>query len=579
MLGLIGKTFSHYHILDQIGQGGMSSVFRAVDLKDQRAVAVKVLSPYIAAEPRFQARFQREIKLLHRMQHPNIMPILDFGEVDGLAYIVMPYIGSGTLQERLARGPLDPKEGARIVAQLAAALDCAHQNGVIHRDVKPSNVLLDPMGNALLSDFSFAHQTDASQNLTGSALVGTPAFMAPEQCRGDPIDARSDQYALSVVLYQMTTGKLPFEGDTPMAVAMKHVNEPLPRPTVVNPSLPPEIEMVLVRGLAKDPNLRYGSVLELNAAFQQATEIALHPTRRTRTRDFHRTQQIYDKYQNVKPPAQRRWFGRSAVLAAVLLLVACPASAAGIASFYPGLIGGNRAPIDIQATVNVLLTANAPGEGTYVAPGALETAIYLAVVQTLAATGAPLDPAVEAIAEAIATQGTPTPFALGLVFPTAAPTSTDAGTSGGEEPAEPSVAPTATRTPAVTLASSATDAGSTPAASDTPVATSAGTTGSPMSDTPGAPTTPAPSPSQAPTSTIPAPASNTPPPPASNTPPPPPSTNTPAPPAATRTPQGPPPSHTPKPPDPTKTPKPPTDIPPGQCGKGGNPPCTPVPEG
>jgi serine/threonine-protein kinase len=237
------------------------------------------------------------------MQHPNIMPILDFGEVDGLAYIVMPYIGSGTLQERLARGPLDPKEGSRIVAQLAAALDCAHQNGVIHRDVKPSNVLLDPMGNALLSDFSFAHQTDASQNLTGRLLVGTPAYMAPEQCRGDPIDARSDQYALSVVLYQMVTGRLPFEGDTPMAVAMKHVNEPLPRPTLVNPNLPPEIEIVLVRGLAKDPNLRYGSVMELNAAFQQATEIAMDPARRTRTHDLHRTQQIYDKYQNVNPPA------------------------------------------------------------------------------------------------------------------------------------------------------------------------------------------------------------------------------------------------------------------------------------
>jgi len=562
MLGLIGKTFSHYHILDQIGQGGMSSVFRAVDLRDQRAVAVKVLSPYIAAEPRFQARFQREIKLLYRMQHPNIMPILDFGEVDGLAYIVMPYIGSGTLQERLARGPLDPKEGARIVAQLAAALDCAHQNGVIHRDVKPSNVLLDPMGNALLSDFSFAHQTDASQNLTGSALVGTPAFMAPEQCRGDPIDARSDQYALTVVLYQMTTGKLPFEGDTPMAVAMKHVNEPLPRPTLVNPNLPPEIEMVLVRGLAKDPNLRYGSVMELNAAFQQATEMALHPTRRTRTRDFHRTQQIYDKYQNVNPPVRRRWFGRSAVLAALLLLVACPASAAGIASFYPGWISGNRAHVDIQATVNVLLTANAPGEGTYVAPGALETAIYLAVVQTLAATGAPLDPAVEAIAEAIATEGTPTPFALGLVFPTAAPTSTPTE-SGGDAPPQP----TATPAPSLTHTAAPSSVPSSAPTSVTPPPTAVPTgTPSPATNTPPPPT----GTSQPPTNTSGPPATNTSAPPA---------TNTPGPPAATRTPPGPPPSHTPKPPDPTKTPKPPTDIPPGQCGRGGNPPCTPEPDG
>jgi serine/threonine protein kinase len=233
VLGLAGKTIAFYSILEKIGQGGMSSVFRAVDVRDRRPVAVKVLSPYIAHEPRFKARFEREIRLLTRLQHPNIMPILDFGEVYGLAYIVMPYIGSGTLGDRLLKGPLDPTDGSRIVQQLASALASAHAAGVIHRDVKPSNVLLDAAGNALLSDFSFAHQTDASQNLTGSALIGTPAYMSPEQCRGEPIDARSDQYALAVVLYQMTTGRLPFEGDTPMATALKHVNEPL-RPRLVN---------------------------------------------------------------------------------------------------------------------------------------------------------------------------------------------------------------------------------------------------------------------------------------------------------------------------------------------------------
>ncbi|MBM2843345.1 MAG: serine/threonine protein kinase, partial [Anaerolineales bacterium] len=163
MLGLIGKTISHYTILEQIGQGGMSSVFSAVDLRDQRVVAVKVLSPYIAHEARFKARFDREIKLLVRLQHPNIMPILDYGEAEGLAFIIMPYIGTGTLGDRLLKGPLDPTVGSRVVQQLASALAAAHAAGVVHRDVKPSNVLVDPMGNALLSDFSFAHQTDASQ--------------------------------------------------------------------------------------------------------------------------------------------------------------------------------------------------------------------------------------------------------------------------------------------------------------------------------------------------------------------------------------------------------------------------------
>jgi serine/threonine protein kinase len=329
---LIGKTVSHYHILEQIGQGGMSSVFRAVDLRDERAVAVKVLSPYIANEPRFRARFAREVKLLHRMDHPNIMPILDFGEVDGLAYIIMPYISSGTLQDRLARGPVEPGEATTVVAQLASALQCAHDRGVIHRDVKPSNILLDPQGNVLLSDFSFAHQADASQNLTGSALVGTPAYMAPEQCRGEPIDARSDQYAMAVVLYQMATGQLPFEADTPMGVALKHINEPLPRPTQLNPNLPPEIEMVLVKGLAKDPNLRFGSVTALGEAFRQAIAIALDPSLRTRTVNLHRTSEI------TKVPECPAWRSagveRSAVVAALFVLIACPARRPA-AFFFP----------------------------------------------------------------------------------------------------------------------------------------------------------------------------------------------------------------------------------------------------
>ncbi len=309
MLGLIGKTISHYTILEQIGQGGMSSVFSAVDLRDQRVVAVKVLSPYIAHEARFKARFDREIKLLVRLQHPNIMPILDYGEAEGLAFIIMPYIGTGTLGDRLLKGPLDPSVGSRIVQQLASALAAAHAAGVVHRDVKPSNVMVDPMGNALLSDFSFAHQTDASQNLTGSALIGTPAYMSPEQCRGEPIDARSDQYALTVVLYQIATGRLPFEADTPMATALKHVNEPLPRPRLVNPSIPEEVELVLVRGLAKDPALRYASILELNDAFQEALRSALDPARahqdpRRRPHDGH-LQQVSERQAAAAPALAR----------------------------------------------------------------------------------------------------------------------------------------------------------------------------------------------------------------------------------------------------------------------------------
>jgi len=507
VLGLIGKTISHYHVLDQIGQGGMSSVFRAVDLRDERVVAVKVLSPYIANEPRFRARFEREIKLLGRLQHPHIMPILDFGEADGLAFIVMPYVGTGTLADRLMKGPVDPAHGARIVEQLASALTAAHAAGVIHRDVKPSNILLDPLGNVLLSDFSFAHQVDASQNLTGSALIGTPAYMSPEQCRGEPIDARSDQYALAVVLYQMATGRLPFEADTPMATALKHVNEPLPRPRLVNPNLPEEIELVLVRALAKEPALRYESVGELNRAFQSALAVALDPARRARTRDSARTTATYNKYQNVRPAPQRRWYERTALMAALIIGVACPVSAAAAAILFPGMLSGNAsaAAPDVQGTVDAIVAANLSRSD--MSPDALQTAVYVAVIQTLVATGAPIDePGVEEIVFGVPGEGTPTPAGLDLVFPTSAPTATHgAGRGAGGGQGSASATPTATTTP-------------TPGASAAPSVTSAAptatTSGFPMSDTPGAPTTtpsPQPTATQAPSPTLVPPTATSPP--------------------------------------------------------------------
>ncbi len=281
MLGLVGRTIGRYHIVEQVGQGGMSSVFRAVETTTSRTVAIKIISPYLANEPQFKARFEREIRLLRRLQHPNIIPILDFGEAEGLAFIVMPFIATGTLHERLQNGPLDPVQGGRIIDQIASALTCAHEDGVIHRDVKPSNVLLDQQGNAILSDFGFARPQDTSQNLTGSALIGTPAYMSPEQCRGEPLDARSDQYSFAIMLYQITTGQLPFDGDTPMAVALKHVSVPLPRPRSVSPSLPEGVELVLIKALAKDPALRFASVMDLNQAFQAQLKAALEPKLRS----------------------------------------------------------------------------------------------------------------------------------------------------------------------------------------------------------------------------------------------------------------------------------------------------------
>jgi len=468
--GLVGRTISHYHILEQIGQGGMSSVFRAVDLDGDRAVAIKILSPYIAHEARFQARFEREIKLLRRLQHPHIIPILDFGEADGLAFIVMPFISSGTLLDRLRQGPLDPAEGGRIVDQLASALTLAHENGVIHRDVKPSNVLLDPQGNALLSDFSFARPQEASQNLTGSALIGTPAYMSPEQCRGDAVDARSDQYSFGVMLYQIATGRLPFEGDTPMAVALMHVNVPLPRPREVNPNLPVGIEQVLIKALAKDPANRYESIRHLNDAFQHALRVAVDPARRAAeasTQLLDRTLAMYRKYQNVRPPTRRRWYERSALVAALLLLTACAVSAGAIAVirpeiFSPAAAASSLSEAEIQATVEFLLALNAPQAGSGVSEDELATAIMAAVMQTVAAgqsTAAPGEPT-------STLAGSPTPtIPGGIIFPTLTPTPT--GTlKPGETP------PTSTPTPSPSRTPTPTDTGAvTPTNTDVPTAT------------------------------------------------------------------------------------------------------------
>ncbi len=272
MRGLIGKFLDHYQILAEVGKGGMATVYRAVDSRNNEEVALKVLSPTIAGDRRFIKRFRREGSLLARMKHPYIVPVEDYGECDGFVYLAMPFIRGRTLAARLKSDRIKLPEVIRWIQQVADALDYAHGIGIVHRDVKPSNIIIDEDENALLTDFGLARQAEGSNTLTGSMLLGTPAYMSPEQAQGERVEAASDQYSLGVILYQVFTGRLPFDEEAPMATVMMHIKEPVPRPRRFNASIPEPVEQVILKSLAKKPSYRYSTVGALNQALQAALQ-------------------------------------------------------------------------------------------------------------------------------------------------------------------------------------------------------------------------------------------------------------------------------------------------------------------
>jgi len=277
MAGLTGQRLGRYEILEQIGRGGMAAVYRAHDVENDRFVAVKVVAPHLSEDPNFEKRFRLEARVLRDLEHPNIMPVEDYGEVEGYAFLAMPFLKVGTLTDRLLEGPVSLHYGALLVQQISDALQYLHDEGVIHRDVKPSNILLDEQGNALLSDFGLARLQESHASLTGAMMVGTPAFISPEQARGEKANAFSDQYSLGVILYLLTTGELPFDAETPLAVAIKHISEPLPTIQSVSPNVPETVERVILRATAKDPEERFSSVAEMNTKFQAAVAHVLDP--------------------------------------------------------------------------------------------------------------------------------------------------------------------------------------------------------------------------------------------------------------------------------------------------------------
>lgn len=264
--------FGRYEIKSEIGRGGMATVFHAYDPRFERDVAIKVLPREFLHDPQFRARFEREAKTIALIEHPAIVPVYDFGEEDGQPYIVMRYMSGGSLADRLEKGPLSIQEITQLYSRLAPALDAAHARGIIHRDLKPGNVLFDQYGNACLSDFGIARIAEASSsNLTGTAVLGTPAYMSPEQVQGDKeLDGRSDLYAFGIILYQLLTGAMPYQADTPAKIMVMHLIEPVPQIRKVKIDLPPAFDPLVAKALAKDPNDRYATATELAAAIETA---------------------------------------------------------------------------------------------------------------------------------------------------------------------------------------------------------------------------------------------------------------------------------------------------------------------
>lgn len=269
---VVGETIGPYRILEQLGRGGMATVFKAYHASLDRYVAIKALHPAFMEDPNFLARFQREARVVAKLEHPNIVPIYDFAEYEGRPYLVMKYIEGETLKARLSQGIIEQPELIQIVQAVGTGLFYAHQKGILHRDVKPSNVLLGFDERIYLADFGLARIAQAGEStLSSDMMLGTPQYISPEQAMGlGELDERTDIYSFGVMLYEMAVGQVPFSADTPFSIIHDHIYTPLPLPRTVNPDVPEAMERVLLKALAKERDDRYPDAVALADAFQKA---------------------------------------------------------------------------------------------------------------------------------------------------------------------------------------------------------------------------------------------------------------------------------------------------------------------
>jgi serine/threonine protein kinase len=279
---LTGKSLGRYHIIEHLGEGGMADVYKAFDTQLERDVAIKVIRKDTflpSTQERMLKRFEREAKSQAKMSHPNIVKVFDFGVFKKAPYLVMEYLPGGTLKDHMGQ-PMPWAAAAALLVPVAHALEYAHAQGVLHRDVKPANILITAQGQPMLTDFGIAKllEDDGGHTLTGTGVgIGTPEYMAPEQGLGNEVDGRADVYALGVVLYELVTGRKPYSASTPMAVLLKQINDPLPRPRDLIPDLPEQMERIIFKALAKNPEDRYADMGQFVNALERYKEVKDRP--------------------------------------------------------------------------------------------------------------------------------------------------------------------------------------------------------------------------------------------------------------------------------------------------------------
>lgn len=336
-----------YKIKSELGRGGMATVYRAFDPISNREVAIKILPRELLNNLVTRARFKRELKLVASLEHPAIVPVYDVGgEDDHQPYFVMRYMSGGSLADMIKKGKFSLRDAALIVERLAAALYHAHSKGVIHRDIKPDNVLFDGSNNPYLSDFGVAKVTETLVSVTGREVLGTPAYLSPEQALGEPVDHRSDIYGLGAILYEMLTGERPFGKDTVIGLALQHVNDPVPNILKIRPDLPGEVDVIIKTAMAKNKEKRYASALDLA---RELNRVAF---------GGERTMPSVETLVDRQTPSGSLSKRAGWIAAGLILLIAIAGSAYGMRGQLPFLSG--PAPTSTAAVSPVVLPTASP---------------------------------------------------------------------------------------------------------------------------------------------------------------------------------------------------------------------------